>query len=163
MLKSNSDKNTRLPSKTPLINAFASLFSCVFTCQVNSPNKTLWTINLFIFSSKRTFFDNIQFISSRCIWDGKQFFRRFEFNSNIFRFHSLLHSFYSFTPTIFTPQTYSHHYFRMYSQPTFKSVQLPHAASNGEGTTQLMNLRSKNLFEIYNAAEICRSFLHYHQ
>ena len=39
--------------------------------------------------------------------------------------------------------------------PVFKNVRLPRG-QDGEGTTHLMNLRSKNLFEVFNAAEICK-------
>ena len=43
----------------------------------------------------------------------------------------------------------------MSTRPKFKLVDVPRNDNGGgEGTTQLMNLRSKNLFEIYNAAEI---------
>ncbi|KAI6189774.1 hypothetical protein M3Y97_00045100 [Aphelenchoides bicaudatus] len=42
----------------------------------------------------------------------------------------------------------------MAQYPVFKSVRLPHNDKNNEGTTQLINLRSENLFEVYNAAEI---------
>ncbi|KAI6228904.1 Kinetochore-associated protein 1-like protein [Aphelenchoides fujianensis] len=39
------------------------------------------------------------------------------------------------------------------TRPTFEGVRLPRG-QDSEGTTQLMNLRSENLFEIFNAAEI---------